>query len=272
MNKTFSLIGTGKIGWALSGLLTDRGWKIVTVHDASEQKVKHYQNHFAPFFLDKNQFLSPTCLFICIKDDNFQELLTEISSNPIWKASHIIHTSGFHNARILKPLQKSFYAEIHSFHPMISVIDTDPEKGKVLLQKAWWALSGDNPEWMKAWADALLLKNFFLPDEKKDFYHAAAVMTANLIIGVLRGAETIASKADISPESYQKIFLPLVDSVVEHIHTVGLQSALGGPIVRKDYALLEREKEALKQAGLVDEYAMYDLLSNYLIQKIQNTE
>jgi len=267
MNKSFSLIGTGRIGWALSGLLTDLGWKIDRVDDVSDDQLKAYQKHFAPYFTLKRDISQSACLFICIRDDSFHDLIRTLQGKPEWKTSHIIHTSGFHKAEILSPLRTGFQSEVHSFHPMISVIDTNPEEGKLLLKKAWWALSGDDPEWMKAFASQAGLKSFVLPDDKKDFYHAAAVMTANLIIGVLRGAETIVSVAGISPEDYKKIFMPLVDSVVDHIHQVGLQNALGGPIVRQDYGLLNREKEALKEEGLSDEYEIYDLLTRYLIKK-----
>jgi len=91
-------------------------------------------------------------------------------------------------------------------------------------------------------------------------------MTANLILGVLRAAEKTASQAGLSPQEYEKIFLPLVDSVIEHVHEEGLRYALGGPIIRRDYELLNREKEILLKAGLSMEHEIYSLLSNYLIQ------
>lgn len=268
MNKRFSLIGTGRIGWALSRLLTDLGWTIDRVDDISEYQLKAYQKHFSSCFTPKHAPSQTACLLICIRDDSFHELIRDLQKKPEWNTLHIIHTSGFHKAEILSPLRTAFQSEIHSFHPMISVIETNPDQGKKLLKKAWWALSGDNPSWMQNMASAWGLQSFLLPDDKKDFYHASAVMTANLIIGILRGAEATASLAGISTEDYEKIFLPLVDSVIDHIHQSGLHKALGGPIVRKDYNLLEREKTALKEAGLTDEYAMYDLLSRYLIQKM----
>lgn len=271
MNKTFSLTGAGRIGWALSGLLTDLGWKITRIYDTSDERIAQFRDYFSQYITEKHEYSPAECLFICIKDDNFDDVISFLVQNPEWMVPHIIHTSGFHKAGILSPVQDTFQSQIHSFHPMISVIDTNPEEGKLLLKKAWWALSGDNPEWMKAFASQAGLQSFVLPDDKKNFYHTAAVMTANLIIGVLRGAEATASVAGITPEDYKKIFMPLVDSVVDHIHQVGLQNALGGPIVRQDYGLLNREKEALKEAGLSDEYEIYDLLTRYLIKKIHHS-
>jgi predicted short-subunit dehydrogenase-like oxidoreductase (DUF2520 family) len=263
MTKTFALIGAGKIGFALSGLLTRSGWKVARVLDTSKEAEMVYKSTFSSFFTP-DRF--PECLYICIKDDHFSQCLDFLTQNPEWKSPHIIHTSGYHKAKYFLPVQEKYDVEIHSFHPMISVIDTDPVKGEKLLKKAWWALSGDNPPWMKELMESLGLHYRILEDDKKDYYHAAAVMTANLIIGVLRAAESTAQKAGISPEEYEKIYLPLVDSVVGHIHKSGLQHALGGPIVRKDFDLLAREIKALSKAGLKDESAIYELVSSYLIR------
>lgn len=265
MIKAFALIGAGKIGFALSSLLTREGWKVTRVFDTSKQAEELFKSTFSSTFAPD---VSPECLFICIKDDHFSRCLEFLTQNPEWKAPHIIHTSGYHKAKVFLPVKDQYNVGIHSFHPMISVIDRDPEKGRTLLKKAWWALSGDNPPWMRELMSGLGLNHLVLEDDKKDFYHAAAVMTANLIIGVLRAAESTAQKAGISSEAYDKIYLPLVDSVLGHIHKSGLHHALGGPIVRKDFDLMAHEIEALKKAGLEDESAIYELISSYLVRKV----
>jgi len=263
MNKTFSVLGTGKIGTALTALLLEKGWNLYNAYDLSEDQLNAFSSKFS---FDREEFRQSDCLFVCIKDDNFSDCLNMLMNKAFPFPKHLIHTSGFHKARYFHPLKDKYSVEIHSFHPMISVINTDPEEGASLLRKAWWALSGDNPNWMKACMSELELSHLILEDEKKDFYHAAAVMTANLILGVLRAAEKTAFQAGINAEDYEKIYLPLVDSVIEHVHHNGLLHALGGPIIRRDYELLNHEKDILLKAGLFAEHDIYSLLCDYLIQ------
>ncbi|HAE87805.1 TPA: hypothetical protein DCG86_07255, partial [Candidatus Marinimicrobia bacterium] len=115
MNKRFSLIGTGRIGWALSRLLTDLGWTIDRVDDISEYQLKAYQKHFSSCFTPKHAPSQTACLLICIRDDSFHELIRDLQKKPEWNTPHIIHTSGFHKAEILSPLRTAFQSEIHSF-------------------------------------------------------------------------------------------------------------------------------------------------------------
>jgi predicted short-subunit dehydrogenase-like oxidoreductase (DUF2520 family) len=267
MNKTFSILGTGKIGTALTALLLEKGWDLCYAYDQSEKHLNDFLNKFSP---EKNRNKPSDCLFICIKDDNFSVCFNDLMKGVYPISNHLIHTSGFHKAAFFQAVKDKYSIGIHSFHPMISVINTDPSEGSALLKKAWWALSGDDAGWMDAFMSELELSHFILDDEKKDFYHAAAVMTANLIIGVLRAAEKTASVAGIHPDEYEKIYLPLVDSVIEHVHQEGLHHALGGPIVRRDFKLLNREKEILKIAGLSSEHDIYSLLSDYLIHLTEN--
>ena len=166
MNKTFSILGAGKIGTALTALLIERGWQLCDVYDQSENQLNDF---LAKFSLNRNNTRPSDCMFVCIKDDSFPACLNDLINGVFPLPKHLIHTSGFHKAAYFQSLKDKYALEIHSFHPMISVINTDPAKGSALLKNAWWALSGDNPEWMKAFMSGLNLSHLILDDQKKDF-------------------------------------------------------------------------------------------------------
>ena len=99
-----------------------------------------------------------------------------------------------------------------------------------------------------------------VPDRERALYHVAAVLSSNLVIGLVGSAATVLESIGWTPEEAVAALLPLQAGVLSNIRARGLAAALIGPIRRGDAATVRRHLEALEGAGLEEIARIYRIL------------
>ena len=97
-------------------------------------------------------------------------------------------------------------------------------------------------------------------DEERALYHVAAVLSSNLMIGLVGSAATVLESIGWSRAEAVAALLPLQAGVLSNIRERGLDGSLIGPIRRGDAATVRRHLEALGAAGLEEIARIYRIL------------
>jgi len=95
-------------------------------------------------------------------------------------------------------------------------------------------------------ANHLLATTVEIEPDKRDLYHAAAVMAGNHAITMISAAGLVWESASGTQGGAASALGPLVSRSVENALSTGPEAALTGPVVRADVHTIQRHLEALK--------------------------
>jgi predicted short-subunit dehydrogenase-like oxidoreductase (DUF2520 family) len=146
------------------------------------------------------------------------------------------HCSG---ATTLAPLAPH---EAFSLHPLMTV----PADGPAQLAGASAAIAGSTPH-ARGIAHQLALHlgltPFYVADEDRAAYHAAASIASNFLVTLEAAAERLAASAGVE----RAALVPLVRATVENWASLGPDRALTGPIARGDEDTVARQRDAIAE-------------------------
>jgi predicted short-subunit dehydrogenase-like oxidoreductase (DUF2520 family) len=174
--KNIRIVGSGRVGSAVSGRLRERGF--VLREDEAE------------------------LVLLCVPDRTISELAQTIPVGP-W----IAHTSGATPLAALDPHERRF-----GLHPLQSFTRA---RGPEQLDGAFAGVSGESDEarevgfWL---ARELGLEPFALEDPERALYHAGAVVASNFLVTLHRAAADLVEAAGAPSEA----LVPLMRRVIEN--------------------------------------------------------
>lgn len=229
----------------------------------------------------------PSAIFLTVPDDALcrvvQELAAHLGCTHPLPAGIVVHTSGATSVRVLAPCAAVGWSAL-AFHPLQTFPSLLPEgtPGEAELQtplssaqQAALAAEAskrflgigvavtpfpDQAETARDWginlAAALGAKPFFLSDDKRPLYHAAASLACNYLVTLEGLAEELFVAAGMPPEEARQLFLPLVRTTLENLAKQGPVAALTGPARRGDRQTIAAHIRAL-QAQVPDLLPFY---------------
>ena len=89
------------------------------------------------------------------------------------------------------------------------------------------------------------MRPFFLADDKRSLYHAAATVACNYLVTLEHLADELFVKAGVPERVTLSLFLPLVRATLDNLAAQGPVDALTGPLSRGDAATIAAHLEAL---------------------------
>jgi predicted short-subunit dehydrogenase-like oxidoreductase (DUF2520 family) len=229
-----ALHGTGRAAGALGIAFANAGHTIVGVHGRTEERVATTSALF-------DVTPGPVELrVIAVSDDAIAEVAHRIAD--LGDGVPAVHVSGGVSVAALDPIAATG-AQVGSFHPLQTM--PDPVSGARQLRGAWLGITAPQPLYadLTALAGSIGCRPFFLADENKALYHAAAAASANFVLAALAVAEDLFDAAGVPFEAA----VPLVDAIVENAFALGPRAALTGPIARGDVATVAKQLEAVRQ-------------------------
>ena len=173
------VIGSGRVGAAVSGRLRERGVEV-----GSDD---------------------PELVLLCIPDDAIANVAAGIPVGP-WVA----HVSGATPLAALEPHERGF-----SVHPLQTFTRS---RGPEQLDGAWAAVTAENAEahavgtWL---AETLGLRPFRLDDAERTLYHAGAVVASNYLVTLQRAAARMLEDAGAPPEALEPLMRRVIDNGFE---------------------------------------------------------
>jgi predicted short-subunit dehydrogenase-like oxidoreductase (DUF2520 family) len=220
------IIGPGRAGRSLALALRGAGWP-------------------EPVFFGRADDLSTAgvdadAVIIATPDDVIASVATALAPTD----AAVIHLSG---SRGLAELGR--HRRVAALHPLVSL--PDAETGAARLRGAWFATAGDPI--VERIVAALDGRAFFVADEDRAGYHAAAVIASNHLVALLGQVERVAAIAGVPFDA----LLDLAEGSLANVRALGPAAALTGPAARGDEDTIRRHLAALGD----DEAASYAALA-----------
>ena len=97
-------------------------------------------------------------------------------------------------------------------------------------------------------------------DEQRSLYHAAAVLSANLMVALADVSIRVLGSAGWSAEDGLAAVVPLMRGVLDNLEATGTADALIGPIRRGDADTVRRHLDALEGSGVAEAAQVYRIL------------
>jgi len=204
-----------------------------------------------------------TIIMISVSDDQikivWKQLLDQIGINKL-KDKYVCHCRGIDSSMIFEKINED-QVQIGSLHPICAI--SDREFGYKNLQRAIFSYEGTIKA--RQMIEALLKKTkntgVELDANQKGRYHAAAAISSNLMIGLLKESKDILVDCGFTKQQAETAVISLAVGNLQNIETQGLEEALTGPIERNDEKTVQLHLESLtKQERLV-----YQSLSKKII-------
>ena len=249
MNKgKVAIIGAGRVGTALAVLLRRQGYPIAAVASrtlASAQRCAELTECELLTTSPSEAAKAAEIIFITVPDGEIRAVCEAIARGGGFKKGDlVIHTSGALDSDELSSA-KERAALILSMHPVQSF--SEPESAIENLPGSYFGLEGEEEavERGKVIVKDLDGKAVMISREAKALYHAAACVVSNYLVGLLDLSLTIYEKAGIAREKAIEVLLPLAKGTIANVESLGVPSALTGPIERGEVEIIRRQMASI---------------------------
>jgi len=253
-------IGAGTVGTALAVRLSEKGYPIIAVSSrrfsSAEKLAARLENCHA--VKDGQEVASLVdVVFITTPDDAIIRVVNAIH----WrKGQSVIHCNGAASTEILEEARRAG-AQVGAFHPLQSFASF--KEALKNLPGSVFAIEAEDPlyEVLSKMAGELKSRSIRLAGADKVLYHAAAVITSNYTVTLLKMAIDLWQIFGISSEQAASALLPLLQGTVNNIARIGLPNCLTGPIARGDLGTIRRHLTALRDRapGVLEAYRQLGL-------------
>ena len=224
--KSFSVIGAGRVGRALSMALYKRGWtcgSVISRRESSALELARLLNH-PPASAAVGDLVAATWIFVCSPDDTLPFLANALAALPMpWNELNVAHTSGSAGAEIFEALAKRG-AKVCSLHPATSLSGAADDWRKI--GKAMFGIEGGEDALSRAreLVHELGATSVTVPPGQKIAYHLACVVVSNYLVTLQAAALQVASGAG-AEKVFRHLLLQLSHDTLNNLSTRAPASA-----------------------------------------------
>ena len=204
-----------------------------------------------------------TALFVAVADDAIASVASALA--PIAHAArYVVHCSGSVPSSALR--DAGIESPVGCVHPLLAI--ADPALAVSAVSDAAWTVEGDAAavSWARGWLAKLDIVPTVIDGDQKALYHAAAVASAGLVVGLADVAFELARHAGIDGADARRILLPLARSTLENLQQMSTTEALTGPIARRDEATVAAHREAMGRQASPSALQVYDSLTDRCVE------
>lgn len=250
-----ALVGAGRVGSALGGLLRQQGWRIGPVITRSMRTARVARRRIGngePQAGLSQAVLAADLILIATPDRAIAPTAHALarlggssrSAGKAWRGKVVLHTSGALGSEVLRPLALSG-ASVGSLHPL----QTFTPQNAPTLSGVSCAIEGSPAALRMARRICRQLGGIpvVLPSHRKAAYHAAAALAAGHVLAVIEAAVRMLLAAGFPRKRALRALLPLTRQTLANYERAGARAAWTGPLSRGDFAVIERHLEALRR-------------------------
>jgi len=239
------IIGAGTVGTALAVRLSRKGYRIAAVASRSlssarrlVQAVGSGQVYDTPQGVAENA----SFIFLTTPDDAIPAIVNQVRWH---RGQCVVHCSGADSLDVLEPA-RIVGAHVGSFHPLQTFASI--QKAIDNLPGSTFALEAEGPllNTLKEMAGALEGRWIKLGAGDKAAYHAAAVMTCNYLVTLVKLATDLWDSFGVPRQQAIQALLPLLKGTLNNIESLSVPQALTGPIARGDVGTVQIHLNTLK--------------------------
>ncbi|HOO89450.1 MAG TPA: DUF2520 domain-containing protein [Syntrophales bacterium] len=248
MKDRIAIIGLGKVGTAVGYLLREAGYEISAVSDRSTSALKNgieYTGGKACGDPLQASLLADS-IFITTTDDLIEPVCNEIAEGGgFGPGKKVVHMSGAGGLALLESARR-YGAYVASIHPLQSFVDI---AGVIEnIPGSTFGITSDDEinDWSIGVVRDLGGIPFFVSEENKPLYHAAACMASNYLVTLMNMVEGVYRHLGIDADEAVRSFWPLVKGTMKNMEDRGTEKSLTGPIARGDIGTIRRHLDVLK--------------------------
>jgi predicted short-subunit dehydrogenase-like oxidoreductase (DUF2520 family) len=238
-------IGAGTVGSALATRLSSKGYQVVAVSSRGQTSVRNLARSINCRAFDNNQDVADAAelVFITTPDDVIAAVTSEIQWYP---GQSVVHCSGADSIQILEPAMK-LGVQVGVIHPLQTFASA--KQAIENMPGSTFVLEADEPLLTTLKEMATALDGHWIELEAKDkvIYHAAAVITCNYLVTLVKLATDLWQTFNVPTQQATQALLPLIRGTIHNIETVGIPQCLTGPIARGDTGTIKKHLEALQK-------------------------
>jgi predicted short-subunit dehydrogenase-like oxidoreductase (DUF2520 family) len=257
--KSFSLIGPGRLGANLIYNLELKGWNCCLIIARNPKAKRQYlKNHIVQERIERGDNLGKN-IFFTVNDDSIGDVAKMLADSGIsFQDTKCIHFSGVLPSDVLKPIQDKG-AAIGSLHPLYC-FSKRPEK---LPAGILFTFEGDEKclnlaNTISKDLDGIV---YLIDKSKKALYHCAASMAGNLSLTLLYITFRLLSSAlGDKREGQKESLILLARSALSNLESSDWKDALTGPVSRGDIETINKHLEALREYGEREFEDLYNIL------------
>ncbi len=241
-----AFIGAGRVGTALATAFARAGWQVSAVASRDQARRARFVELIpgARAFADAPAVLDEADLiFLTVPDDAIAEAVQLLH---LYSGQALVHTSGALPASVLAPAMAAG-TNVASFHPLVAFAAHD--QALASLPGATVALEGDAAllPLLADLAESIGARPVLLPEGGKQAYHAAAMMAAGGLVGLLDAIAEVARVAGLDEARAVAVYAPLARQALTNAETFGVDRALTGPFLRGDVGTVRGHLDVLRQ-------------------------
>ena len=239
-----AFVGAGRVGQTLAVAFKEAGWQVSAVASRDPARRTRFQELIAGAraFEEAQAVLDEAeLIFLTVPDDAIAEVAAGLH---LYSGQAVVHTSGALPATVLAPSMAAG-TSIGSFHPLVAFADHQQALND--LRGATVAVDGDESllPLLGELAASIGATAVTLPEGGKTAYHAAAMMAAGGLVGLLDAIKDVAALAGLDEHTAMKVYAPLVRQALANAERLGVDQALTGPLLRGDIGTLRGHLETL---------------------------
>lgn len=257
MNKeklTIGFIGAGRVGFTLGRYFFDKNLKISgffsKTYEHACEAAKFTESK--AYKTIKELVADSQVIFITVPDANIYDIYLQLKKYDL-KDKILCHCSGALSTRVFEGIEITG-AYGYSVHPIFAI--NDKEESYKKISSAFFTVEG-NEEKMPVIKEIFkVIGNPFqvISAENKNKYHAALVMSSNLIIGLYHISLKLLAECGFSDLDANEVLKPLFLNNAENLCNNGCEEALTGPVDRNDINTVNKHLAVLDNKLVIDVY------------------
>jgi predicted short-subunit dehydrogenase-like oxidoreductase (DUF2520 family) len=227
------IVGAGAVGTALGVAFARAGWRIAAVASRDAGR----RNRFCALVPGARAFPDAAAVIdechlvvLAVPDDAIAAVAGTIR---LYSGQAVVHTSGLHGAEALAAARAAG-TSAGSFHPLVAFADLD--RALAALPGSTVAIEGDDAilAVLAEMAESIGAVPVRLAPGSKPAYHAAAVLAAGGLVGLLDAVAALAARAGLDEPGALAVYGGLSAQALGNARALGIGPALTGPAVRGD--------------------------------------
>lgn len=239
--KSFSVIGSGRVGTALALALCQKGLELKYLADSSPARARRARKLIGQGRATDDNLLAARragIIFICVPDDLITEVVKEMSAAEL-SGKFVFHTSGACSSELLQPLSLKG-ARVASFHPAQTFADYPGNPG--LFKGIYIGIEGqpEAVELGKKLAVRLGSRVLLLSAAEKQLYHLAMCVSSNFLVILLFEVKELLKTVGLEEPAVLEILAPLLNKTLQNVKNLGVEASLTGPVARGDLKTVEK--------------------------------
>lgn len=250
MPYKISFIGSGNVAWHLAKAFDRAGHTVLQVYSRNTQSANAVAQVCGAQPLSSLQQLADDidALFLCVNDDAIKTIAPQLAHHK----SLVVHTSG---AQSIEALDMLPYYGV--FYP-VQTLNAGKEVNFYEVPVCIEGNSKITENILKALADTISNKVYFVSSEKRRYLHLAAVFANNFTNALYNAAYEIVQQQGLDFDMLR----PLIKETADKVQTLLPADAQTGPARRHDVQTIAKHLELLPEG--TDKRRIYELITGII--------